>query len=113
MSRDHHVSGGRTGEVGRSRNGKGRSHAVRKQLRNVSWQPPQGAEAHQRLAAYRFPAQALHGHETSAHRLAAYLLAVSGISRRSKQQPIANVAQQGTIGGSILPPRPSAAAPTP
>ena len=43
--------------------------------------------------------------ETSAHRLAAYLLAVGGNSRRGKQQPIANVAQQGTSGGSILPPR--------
>ena len=43
----------------------------------------------------------------------AYLLAVGGNSRRGKQQPIANVAQQGTSGGSILPPRPSAAAPTP
>lgn len=51
--------------------------------------------------------------ETSAHRLAAYLLAAGGNSRRSKQQPIANVVQQGTSGGSILPPRPSAAAPTP
>ena len=51
--------------------------------------------------------------ETSAHQLAAYLLAVSGISRRGKQQPIANAAQQGTSGESILPPRPSAAAPTP
>jgi mono/diheme cytochrome c family protein len=50
--------------------------------------------------------------ETSAHRLAAYLLAGSGNSRRNKQQPIANMAQQGTGDGWILPPRPSAA-PTP